>query len=158
MANVKFYTPYPFFAARARGSRLTDLDENEYIDYCLCYGAMILGHANSEIVRTVTEYLQDDHSTAYGVPTELEVILSEKITELSCSADMVRFTNSGTEATLLALRLARARHGRDMIAKFEGHYHGWHDFAVISQSPKVTMAGPTRVPDPSRTRPEFRAR
>lgn len=150
MANVKFFSPYPFFAVRARGSRLVDVDNNEYIDYCLCYGAMILGHANSEIVDAVVEYLKGNHSTAYGVPTELEVILSEKITELLPSTDMIRLTNSGTEATLLALRLARAYSGKEMIAKFEGHYHGWHDFAVISQSPEVAKAGPSDRPRPLR--------
>jgi len=146
MANVEFYSPYPFFAARGSGSRITDVDGNDYIDYCLCYGAMILGHANKEIVEAVTGYLQGDHSTAYGVPTELEVVLSEKIAELSPSAHMVRFTNSGTEATLLALRTARAYSGKNMVAKFEGHYHGWHDFAVISQSPASSKRGPRRRP------------
>ncbi|MEN6593174.1 MAG: glutamate-1-semialdehyde 2,1-aminomutase, partial [Methanobacterium sp.] len=126
---IRAFKPYPFFAERASGSHLEDVDGNDYIDYCLAYGPLVLGHSHPEIVKAVREQLEQ--GTAYGVPTQKEIELAKLVTGRVPCADMVRFVNSGTEATMSAIRLARAVTGRKKIVKFEGSYHGAHDYVLV---------------------------
>ncbi len=126
---IRAFKPYPFFVEKAKGSKLYDVDGNEYIDYCLGYGPQILGHANEELIESAKNQLE--LGTAYGVPTEKEVILAKEVIRRVPCAEMVRFVNSGTEATMSAIRLARGVTGRNKIIKFEGAYHGAHDAVLI---------------------------
>ena len=114
---VRAFKPYPFFVKSAGGSKLTDEDGKTYIDYCLAYGPLILGHANPKVVREVSNQLTI--GTAYGAPTENEIKLAKEVIDRIPCAEMVRFCNSGTEATMSAIRLARGFTGRDKIVKFE---------------------------------------
>lgn len=136
---VRAYTPYPFFTKQANGSRLTDVDGNEYVDYCLAYGAIILGHANPEVMAAVETQLK--LGSLYGTPTEQEVDLAELITKLVPSAEMVRLVSTGGEATMSALRLARAYTGKKKIIKFEGCYHGAHDAVLVKAGSGATTFG-----------------
>ena len=126
---VRAYKPYPFFAERAKGSKIIDVDGKTYIDYCLAYGPMVLGHANPDVMAEVI--LQLKNGSAYGVPTEKEIKLAKMVVKKVPCADMVRFVNSGTEATMSAIRLARAATTRNKIVKFEGSYHGAHDYVLV---------------------------
>ena len=99
------FKPYPFFVKSAGGCKITDVDEKTYIDYCLAYGPLILGHANPKVVREVSNQLTV--GSAYGAPTENEIKLAKEVVSRIPSAEMVRFCNSGTEATMSAIRLAR---------------------------------------------------
>ena len=123
--GIRYFEPYPFFVAKARGSKLWDVDGNEYIDFWLGHTALILGHSPREVVKAVQKQLEN--GTLYGVSHELEVALAEQVAKMVPSAEMVRFTNSGTEANMYATRLARAFTGRNTIAKFEGGWHGGYD-------------------------------
>src|SRR5687767_11680820 len=115
----------PFFVDRALGSRLWDVDGNEYIDYVLSWGPLILGHAHPAVVRAVANALL--RGTSYGAPTGAEVELAEAVRGFFPSMERLRFVNSGTEATMSAIRLARGFTGRDLILKFDGCYHGHAD-------------------------------
>lgn len=126
---VRSFKPYPFFAESAKGPYLRDVDGKKYIDYCLAYGPLVLGHVNPGVVEAVKEQLE--LGSAYGVPTEKEIELARLVTERVPCADMVRFVNSGTEATMSAVRLARAVTGKKKIVKFEGSYHGAHDYVLV---------------------------
>lgn len=126
---IRAYKPYPFVVEKAKGSKLFDVDKNEYIDYCLGYGPLVLGHANDSIINDAKEQLS--LGTAYGVPSEKELILAKEVIKRVPCAEMVRFVNSGTEATMSAIRLARGVTGRKKIIKFEGAYHGAHDAVLV---------------------------
>ncbi|MGC9516311.1 MAG: glutamate-1-semialdehyde 2,1-aminomutase [Methanomicrobiales archaeon] len=142
---VRAYKPYPFFAKKGSGSIIMDIDGNNYIDYCLAYGPLILGHAHPLVVEEVTEQLK--LGSTYGVPTEKEVELAKLVIKKVPCADMVRFVNSGTEATMSAIRLARAFTNKDKIIKFEGSYHGAHDYVLVkSGSGAVGMPDSPGVP------------
>jgi len=132
----------PPFIAAARGSRLYDIDGNQYIDYVGSWGPMILGHAHP----AVTAALRDaaERGTSYGAPTLLETELAELVKEAVPSLDLVRFVNSGTEATMSALRLARAYTRRSKIVKFAGCYHGHHDSLLVKAGSGATTLG---IPD-----------
>ncbi len=129
----------PRFIERARGAYLYDVDGNRYIDYVLSWGPMILGHALPEVVAAVAE--QAARGTSYGAPTLLETELARLVTEYVPSIEMVRFVNSGTEATMSALRLARAYTGRPKIVKFAGGYHGHADFLLAEAGSGVATLG-----------------
>ncbi|MGB9936838.1 MAG: glutamate-1-semialdehyde 2,1-aminomutase [Methanobacterium sp.] len=137
---VRAYKPYPFFAKYGQGSKLFDVDGNEYIDYCLAYGPLVLGHANHKILKEVKGQL--DHGTAFGVPTEKEIELAKLVIKKMPCAEMVRFVNSGTEATMSAIRLARAATGKKKLIKFEGSYHGAHDYVLVKSG-----SGAAGLPD-----------
>mgnify|MGYP001156508497 FL=1 len=137
---VRAYKPYPFFAERAEGSRIYDVDGNSYVDYCLAYGPLVLGHADPNIIGEVSK--QIERGTAYGVPTENEIKLAKEVVKRVPCADMVRFMNSGTEATMSAIRLARAATARNKIVKFEGSYHGAHDYVLVKSG-----SGAAGLPD-----------
>jgi glutamate-1-semialdehyde 2,1-aminomutase len=137
---VRAYKPYPFFAKEAKGSKIIDVDGNSYIDYCLAYGPLVLGHANEKIIGKVAEQLKI--GSAYGVPTENEIKLAKLVIKKVPCAEMVRFVNSGTEATMSAIRLARAATGKKKIIKFEGSYHGAHDYVLVKSG-----SGAAGLPD-----------
>jgi len=117
--------PYPIYAARAAGPRKWDVDGNEYVDYFGGHGALLLGHSHPAVVEAVQR--QVALGTHWGASHELEVRWAELVHRLIPSAERVRFTASGTEATQLALRLARAYTGKPKVLRFVGHFHGWHD-------------------------------
>src|ERR1700728_2216008 len=119
------FDPYPIYVARAAGPLKWDVDGNRYVDYFGGHGALILGH-NNPVVREAV-HAAYDRGTHFGACTEAEIRWAELITSMVPSAERVRFTNSGTEATLMALRLARAFTGRQKIVHFRGHFNGWHD-------------------------------
>lgn len=125
---VRFYDPYPFFATTARGSKLTTADHKTYLDYCMGYGAMVLGHSYSSIIEAVKSQL--DNGTLFCVPTEREIRLAEMICKVVPCAEMIRLVNTGSEATMHAIRLARAFTKRKGVIKFEGGYHGAHDYVL----------------------------
>lgn len=127
---VRYYPPYPKFMAKANGSKLTDEEGHEYVDYCLAFGPMILGHSRKEVVDAIRD--QAGKATSLGTPGKLEVELGERIQGAIPSMEMLRYTNSGTEATMHAMRLARFFTGRSLILKVEGGFHGSHDYALES--------------------------
>src|SRR6202051_2942528 len=131
-SNYRAYDPYPIFVKDAQGSRFRDLDGNEYIDHNLCFGALMAGHCHPAVMKAVEKRLST--GTMFGMPHDMEGELAQEI----CTrfpVEMCRFGNSGTEATMHAVRLARAATGRDKIIKFEGGYHGLHDAALVSVKP-----------------------
>lgn len=136
---VRAFEPYPFFTKSAKGSRLFDVDGNEYIDYCLAYGPAILGHASPQVISAVREQLE--RGTLYGTPSEQEVEFAELICSLVPSAEMVRLVNTGTEATMSAIRVARGYTKRKRIVKFEGCYHGAHDAVLVKAGSGATTFG-----------------
>jgi glutamate-1-semialdehyde 2,1-aminomutase len=138
--------PHPIFIDHGEGSRIVDVDGNEYIDYLLGYGPLILGHANPAIVEAVQRQLR--RGSIFGAGHELEARVAERLVELMPSFEQVRFGQSGTEAVLTAIRLARAFTGRRLIVKFEGHYHGWADQIAVSYAPSAKDAGPLEAPHP----------
>jgi glutamate-1-semialdehyde 2,1-aminomutase len=131
--DVRLADPFPPAVARAVGSRKWDLDHHELICYVMGHGALLFGHGHPAVVAAVQE--QAARSFHPGACHELESEWAELVTRLVPSAEMVRFTSSGTEASLLALRLARAATGRDKIVKLEGHFHGWHDQVATGSDP-----------------------
>jgi glutamate-1-semialdehyde 2,1-aminomutase len=122
---IRHFQPYPFYTMRAKGSKLFDVDGNQYVDYWLGHTALILGHSPPAVVEVVEKQLEK--GTHYGTSHELEIELAERLVNLVPCAEMVRFTNSGTEANMYATRLARTYVGRSKIAKFEGGWHGGYD-------------------------------
>lgn len=129
----------PLFIDRGAGSRFWDLDGNEYIDYVLSWGPLILGHAHPEVVEATIRALQN--GTSFGAPTEAETELATLIAQAVPGIDLVRLVSSGTEATMSALRLARAATGRDKIVKFAGCYHGHADMLLVQAGSGVATLG-----------------
>ena len=125
--DTRFFNPYGPIFHRAHGARKFDVDDNEYLDFFGGHGALMLGHGHPDVVAAATAALSEGCQFAAGHPRESD--WASRITNMLPVADKVRFTASGTEATLLAIRLARAFTGRPKIVRFRGHYHGWHDHA-----------------------------
>ncbi len=147
---VRAMKPHPLFIKRAKGSRLYDVDGNSYIDYCLGFGAIILGHAFDYVVQKIKE--QVDNGTIYGTCNEYEIILAEKVIKHIKSAEMVRFVNTGTEATMHAIRLARGYTRKNKIIKIEGSYHGAFDYVLVKAGSGATTFGiPTSEGIPEET-------
>jgi len=144
------YSPGPLFVERGSGSRVWDADGNEYVDFMMSFGALIHGHAQPKLVSVVCETMaQGSH---FAAATSAEVEAAERFCRMVLSAEVVRFTNTGSEATMLALRLARAHTGRTKFLKFEGHYHGWYDpFLLNAHGHPSEQLGqrenPARIPD-----------
>lgn len=136
--------PYPMYYSHGKGSRLWDVDGNEYIDYSLAWGPLILGHAPERVVERVCE--QARRGFTFGAQHDLEIGVAAQLVELLPCADRVCFANSGTEMVEVALRLARAVTGRSKFLKFEGHYHGWSDQALVSYHPALEDCGGAPVP------------
>ena len=126
--DARYIEPHGIYVTRADGSRKWDVDGNEYVDYPGGHGALLLGHNHPAVTQAVQEQLA--RGTHYGASHELELEWGELIQQMVPCAERVRLTNSGTEATMLAFRLARAYTGRDKILRLKGHFHGWHDYAA----------------------------
>ena len=133
----------PFYVREAKGSRLVDVDGNEYVDLIMGFGPNFLGHSPDVVIDAVREAI--GRGTSLAIATPLEVELAQEIARLVPSMEEMRFVASGTEATMMALRTARAFTGRTKIARFEGHYHGQHDLALVSVA---HVAGSEREPEP----------
>jgi glutamate-1-semialdehyde 2,1-aminomutase len=147
---VRTFEPYPFFVEYAQGSKMYDADGKKYVDYCMAYGALLLGHAYPEIIEAVKNQLAK--GTLYGAPTKLEVEFAELIQKASPCAEMLRLVNSGTEATMHAIRTARGYTGRKKIIKFEGCFHGSHDSVLVKAgSGATTFAAPNSLGVPNET-------
>jgi glutamate-1-semialdehyde 2,1-aminomutase len=131
-SNYRAYEPYPIFVKEAQGSHFRDLDGNDYLDHNLCFGALMAGHCHPAVMKAVAPRLQT--GTMFGMPHNMEWELAEEMCH-RFPVEMLRFGNSGTEATMHAIRLARAATGRDKIVKFEGAYHGLHNDALVSVKP-----------------------
>jgi glutamate-1-semialdehyde 2,1-aminomutase len=131
--------------ARGRGSRVWDVSGNEYVDYLLGSGPMLVGHAHPEVVAAVRDQL--DRGSTFFVNNEHAILLAEEIAHAMPCAERVRFCSTGTEATLYAMRAARAFRRREKILKFEGGYHGMNDYALMSQAPSALRPFPEPVPD-----------
>ena len=132
----------PVFFERARGAYMFDADGNRYIDYVLSWGPMLLGHNHPQVMQAISQQLEK--ATSFGTPTELEISLADKICSIVPGMDMVRMVNSGTEATMSAIRLARGYTGRDKIIKFEGCYHGHSDSLLVKAgSGALTLGVPS---------------
>ena len=129
----------PFFVERGEGAYLVDVDGNRYVDYVLSWGPLVLGHAHPRVVAALEDALR--RGTSYGTPTQLELELARLIQEALPGLERIRFVSSGTEATMSALRLARAFTGRDTIVKFEGCYHGHADFLLVQAGSGVATLG-----------------
>lgn len=128
--------PVPLFAESGSGARIRDVDGNEYIDYLLAYGPLILGHANPSFNAKLSETLQ--RGATYGLQHEGEIALARRLTELLPVAEKVALSGSGTEAVMLALRVARAHTGKKKVVRFHGHYHGWSD-TIFTSFPSADM-------------------
>ena len=138
--GTAYFDPYPIVADRGAGHYLYDVDGNAYLDLMINATSLILGHAHPDIVGALQE--QAARGTAFSAPTELQTRLASILCERIPSVDRIRFTNSGTEGTLMAIRAARAYTGRHKIAKFEGGYHGSHEYAAVSVRPPASALNP----------------
>src|SRR2546430_12375703 len=136
--------PYPIYVARAAGARKWDVDGNEYVDYFGGHGALLFGHAHAPLVEAIQR--QATLGTHWGASHELEVQWAELVQRLVPSAGRVRFTASGTEATQLALRLARAYTGKSKVVRFVGHFHGWHDAVAAGAMSHYDGSLPPGIP------------
>jgi glutamate-1-semialdehyde 2,1-aminomutase len=146
--GTAYFAPYPFFAEGGEGHHVYDVDGNRYLDFMLNATTLIMGHASPTVVEVLTE--QARKGTAFSTPTLPQVRLARLLCERIPSVDQIRFTNSGTEGTLMAIRAARAFTGRHLIAKFEGGYHGSHEYVAVSVRPPAALldpAGPTAIPE-----------
>jgi len=144
------YAPGPIVLERGRGSRVWDVDNNEYVDFMMSFGALIQGHAHPKIVAAVSKAIEQGSHFAAATPAESEA--AERFCRLVPTAEVVRFANTGSEATMLAMRLARAHTGRTKFLKFEGHYHGWYDpYCLNGHGHPIEQLGPpenpTKIPD-----------
>src|SRR5712691_6335830 len=144
------YHPGPVVLERARGSHVWDADGNDYVDFMMSFGALIHGHAHPKLVEVVSQAMAE--GSHFATATSAEVEAAERFRRMVPSAELVRFTNTGTEATMLALRLARAHTRRTKFLKFEGHYHGWYDCYLLnahSHPPEQlgSRENPARIPD-----------
>src|SRR5713101_2050591 len=147
--TTTYFDPYPLYIERGEGCRVWDADGTERIDMLGNYTAMILGHAPAKVVEAIRN--QAARGTGFAAANPVEVQLATLLCERLPSLDAVRFCNSGTEATMFAMRLARAFTGRPKIARIEGGYHGTHDYAEVSTHPVVSEAG---APDAPIARPD----
>ncbi|OGL14777.1 MAG: hypothetical protein A3K12_14325 [Candidatus Rokubacteria bacterium RIFCSPLOWO2_12_FULL_71_19] len=142
--TTTFFDPYPFYISRGSGARIWDADGVERLDFNGNYTSLILGHANPAVVQAIQE--QAARGMSFPGPSEPEVRLAEILTARIPTLEVIRFANSGTEATMHAIRVARAFTGRSRIAKFEGAYHGTHDWVLVSVSPDPAQAGSRKRP------------
>lgn len=147
---VRAFEPYPFFVECGQGSKMYDADGKAYVDYCMAYGALLLGHAYPEIMEAVKKQLS--MGTLYGAPTEREVAFAELISKASPCMEMMRLVNSGTEATMHAIRAARGYTNRKKIIKFDGCFHGSHDNVLVKAgSGAATFGAPNSLGIPEET-------
>ncbi len=142
-SSFQAYEPYPLFMTDARGSRISDADGNEYIDFDMAFGVLAAGHSHPILAEALERRVAN--GTCYTFPVEDGIALAEEI-KARFGADLVRFSNSGTEATMDAIRVARGYTGREKIVKFEGGYHGHHDDLLVSIQPPRDAMGPAEAP------------
>src|SRR5438270_13978569 len=142
-SNYRAYDPYPIFVKEGQGSHFRDLAGNDYLDHNFCFGALVAGLCLPAVMKAVEKRLST--GTMFGMPHDMEWQLAEEICN-RFPVEMVRFGNSGTEATMHAVRLARAATGRDRIVKFEGAYHGLHHDALVSVKPHAPDYGDINAP------------
>jgi len=142
-SNQRYYPPYPVYFTRARGSRIWDVDGNEYLDFNMGYGTLLVGHSHPKLNEAL--HRQIEEGILYTFPYYLLDEITDLITDL-LDVDMFRFSNSGSEAVMFAIRLARAFTGRDIIIKVEGSYHGTYDNVLFSIWPFRGLAGPRKMP------------
>jgi glutamate-1-semialdehyde 2,1-aminomutase len=143
--DIRYFTPFPLYVERARGSRKWDVDGNEIIDFVMAHGALLLGHNHPQVQEAVAQQLQ--RGTHYAASHEAEIRWGELVQQLIPSAERVRFTSSGTEATMMAVRLARAYTGRDTLVRFQAHFHGWNDNMVGAPEREGVHPRALGVPD-----------
>jgi glutamate-1-semialdehyde 2,1-aminomutase len=146
--GTAYFAPYPFFAASGEGHHVRDVDGNRYLDFMLNATSLVLGHGHPTVVEALGE--QARKGTAFSTPTETQVRVARLLRDRVPSLETLRFTNSGTEATLMAIRAAWAHTGRPGLAKFEGGYHGAHEHVAVSVKPpasRLDPAGPTAIPE-----------
>ena len=129
----------PLFIERGMGSKIWDVDGNEYIDYVCSWGALILGHCHPSVVEAAESAMR--RGSSFGAPTVIETQAAQLVVEAVPSVEMVRFVNSGTEASMSAIRLARAATGRDLVLKFDGGYHGHDDALLVKAGSGVASFG-----------------
>ncbi|HEV8309626.1 MAG TPA: aspartate aminotransferase family protein [Methylomirabilota bacterium] len=141
---IRAKAPVPLYFTGGQGPRLTDVDGHEYIDYSLAWGPMILGYAHPAHVEAVRRAAE--RPLSYGAQHELEIAVAERLQRIVPCAERVAFSSSGSEVVQLAHRLARASTGRPLVLKFEGHYHGWIDGALLSYHPGLEGLGPREAP------------
>ncbi|MCI4348571.1 MAG: glutamate-1-semialdehyde 2,1-aminomutase, partial [Thermoplasmata archaeon] len=146
LIRVASYDPCPPFIAKGKGPRIWDEDGNEYLDFNLAYGCLINGHAHPQMVKAIQK--QAELGFHFASPTELEIEVATLIQKLVPNAERVAFCTNGSDATMNAIRIARAVTGKDGILKFEGHYHGQHDYALISAEAPPIVAGLDEFPRP----------
>ena len=144
-SNFRTFEPYPIYISHAKGSKMWDVDGREYTDFSLTFGALMVGHSHPVMVEALAKAAGE--GTLYGMPHDREIRAAELIGE-RFGLEQVRFTNSGSESTMHALRLARAYTGRDKVLKFEGAYHGGHDTVLVSVKPPKPKLGPSGRPKP----------
>jgi glutamate-1-semialdehyde 2,1-aminomutase len=147
--DLRHFEPVPLYIARASGGRKWDVDGHEYVDFLLGNAALLLGHADPEMIEAVTRAMAD--GSHFGNDHPLHIEWAEWVERLVPAAERVRFVNSGSEATQLALRLARAFTGKRKVLRFEGHFHGWHDDVVHGFQPPFDADGSLGVPGSVRT-------
>ncbi len=140
---VHAFDPYPIYIRSGKGAIITDVDGNDYIDYCMAHGPLILGHARKEVMEALR--MQLDRGTLFGAPSDIEVEMARLIAKHYPSMEMMRFMGSGTEASMHAIRVARRHTGRKMLIKVEGAFHGAHDPVLMKSGTSATTHG---VPDP----------
>jgi glutamate-1-semialdehyde 2,1-aminomutase len=143
-SGVRFQEPHPIYFKRAKGSRIWDVDENEYIDCIVNMGACVLGHGDSKVLDAVAAQLSTGLTA--GLESELSVRAAEGISQLVPSAEIVKFSNTGTEAVMHAIQIARGFTGKNRIIKIEGGYDGWYDFTLVSVHPRSEETGPAEAP------------
>ena len=146
--GTAYFDPFPHFIERGEGHYLYDADGNQLLDFMINATSLILGHAHPDVTRAIQE--QAARGTAFTGPTDPQVRMAKLLTDRVPSVDLVRFTNSGTEGTMMAIRAARAFTGREKMAKFEGGYHGAHEYVSVSVRPpadKLDPSGPTPIPE-----------
>lgn len=146
------YSPHPSYFSKGKGARMWDVDGNEFIDWQLSFGCLPMGHAHPRIVEVIREEVEN--GTHFATALEIEVEVAEMMVGLLDHVDKVRFANTGTEACMTAVRMARGLTGKRKVLKFEGHYHGWYDGLLVSSNPQApTTLGhpndPVRIPDSS---------
>ncbi len=143
-SNIRYFSPHPLFFSRAEGSRLWDVDGNEFIDCVVNMAACILGHGHPKVTEAVRNQVQN--GLTCGVETELSVEVAETLSEMIPCAETVKFSNTGTEAVMKAIMIARGFTGRERIIKMEGGYNGWYDCVLTSVKPDLEEAGPENAP------------
>jgi glutamate-1-semialdehyde 2,1-aminomutase len=140
------FRPHPIYVAHAEGSHLTDVDGNVFVDYLAAWGPLVLGHRPFAVIDAVTRAM-NELGSMLGVGHRLEIEAAESVVDAVPSWELVRFANTGTEAVMAALRMARGYTGRDKVLRFEGHFHGWSDLINYSTKPPLDQAGDPERPN-----------